>query len=696
MDKFLKNTNIPTKLYGGFGVVLLILAIVGATASLVISGGSNDFKRYRAIALQTNQAGRVQANLLEARLAVKNFIISANEQTIATVKERADRTLKMTQQLASLTDEPAKQQLLTEQATLLQNYLTAFDEVTALQSRRNELVFNTLDTAGPQIENKLTQIMQTAYQDNDVEAAYRAGIVQRNVLLMRLYATKFLVNNDSASYQRVLAESELMRENQATMLSELQNPVRRQLAEEVSALHTEYENTFKEVNRAIVTRNDIITNTLDRIGPKVASDIEDMKLGIKAEQDTLGPQAQANAERGTVVTVLASILGVLFGIAAAWLIGTGLSRPIVAITTAMKELANGDKTIAIPGQDYNDEIGDMAEAVNVFKDNMIRADELAEKEAAERKARQEQEAKLAAEEAERQAERAREAEERAERAREIEELTARFDTSVGELLSAFASSSTEMEATAGSMAGIADSTNQRATNVATAAEKASGSVQSVAAATEELSCAIAEIDRQVGDSATIAQQAVAQAEQTNKQIEGLAEAAQKIGEVVSLISEIAEQTNLLALNATIESARAGEAGKGFAVVASEVKSLAGQTAKATDDISGHIQKIQLETENSVAAIAAISRVINDIDKNSTAIASSVEQQGAATREIAQSVQEASLSTQEVTENIEQVTMAASETHTAAGQVTDVAGDLNVKSDGLQQEVEKFLNAVRAA
>lgn len=696
MKDYLNNIKIPTKLYGGFGIVLLVLAIVGTTASFVISGGSDDFKRYRAIALQTNQAGRVQANLLEARLAVKNFIISASEQNIATVKERAGRTLELNNEFARLVDSAEKEQLLKEQDTQLKNYLSAFDEVTSLQARRNDLVFNSLDTVGPQIERKLTEIMQSAYQDSDAVAAFRAGTVQRNLLLMRLYATKFLVNNDETSFQRVLSESADMKTNHAEMLAELQNPTRRQLAQEVVELHEVYENAFRDVNRTIDTRNDIIANTLDRIGPKVASDIESLKLDVKREQDTLGPQAQANAERGTVITIVASVIGVLIGALAAWLIGTGLSGPILAITEAMKKLADGDKTIDIPGQDHHDEVGDMADAVQVFKDSMIRADELAEKEKAERKAREDQDAKLAAEEAERQAQRTKDAEEQAERARRIEGLTASFDASVAELLTAVSSGSTEMEATANSMVGIADGTNQRAGNVATAAEQASASVQTVAAATEELTCAISEIDRQVSDSAKIAQQAVSQANLTNDQIQGLSDAAQKIGEVVNLISDIAEQTNLLALNATIESARAGEAGKGFAVVASEVKSLAGQTAKATDEIAGHIQKIQSETVHSVKAIEAITQVINDIDQISTAIASSVQQQGAATQEIAQNVQEAARGTQEVTDNIEEVTIAASETHTAASQVTGVAGDLNNKSDVLRVEVEKFLTEVRAA
>lgn len=694
--QFLKDIKISAKLYGGFGIVVLLLAIVGVTASVVIGGGSDDFKRYRSIALQTNQAGRVQANLLEARLAVKNFIINANRETIQAVKERSEKTLELNKTLVDLADQPARQAVAAETDRELQTYIAAFDEVTELQANRDDLVFATLDDVGPQMERKLTQIMQNAYEDKDPVAAYWAGEVQRNLLLMRLYAAKYLVNNDRPSYERVLEESAALRTNHGVMLSELQNPTRRALAGEVNSLLDKYDVGFQAVYDTIQKRNDIIDNTLDQIGPKVASDIETLKLDIKQEQDTLGPQAQANAEMGTVVTVLASIIGVLLGAAAAYLIATGLSRPITAITEAMKSLASGNKTIDIPGQDYGDEIGSMAEAVQVFKESMIRADELASREEADRIAREEQEARLVAEEAERQEQRARKAEEEAVRARRIEDLTATFDASVAELLSAVSAGSTEMEATANSMVGIADSTTQRASNVANSAELASASVQTVAAATEELSCAIGEIDRQVGESSKITQQAVSQANSTNEQMQGLSAAAQKVGEVVDLISDIAEQTNLLALNATIESARAGEAGRGFAVVANEVKSLAGQTAKATSEISEHIREIQSETANSVRAIEAISKVIRSMDEISAAIASSIEEQGAATQEIAQNIQEASQGTLGVTENIDEVSSSAGETHTAASQVTEVAGELSSKSEKLRHEVEKFISEVRAA
>jgi len=696
MTQYLKNINISVKIFGGFGIVVFILVALGITGAVVINSGSNDFKRYRAIALQTNQAGRVQANLLEARMAVKNFIINASDENIRKVEERASKTVELNEDFLNMVNSNDKKAVLREADRALETYVSAFDDVTKLQARRNDLVLNQLDTIGPEMERKLTQIMQSAYEDGDAQAAFYAGRVQRSLLLMRLYATKFLVNNDRASYDRTLQEEAEMEKNEKILVESLDNPVRRQLAEEVMTLLKQYRTAFENTFETINNRNDIITNTLDQIGPKVASDIENLKLDIKSEQDTLGPEAQEAAESGVIVIEVAGIIGLIIGIIAAWAIGTGISRPIKAITDAMNTLAGGEKSVAIPGQDHKDEVGLMAAAVQVFKDNMIRADELAESEKQEREAREQQEAEQAAQEAERSERRAKEAEETAARTKQVEELTKSFDASVAELLSSVSTGSSQMEETASSMVGIADGTNQRATAVAAAAEQASASVQTVAAATEELTCSIDEIDRQVDQSAQIARRAVEQAGSTDQQIQGLAEAAQKIGEVVMLISDIAEQTNLLALNATIESARAGEAGRGFAVVASEVKSLAGQTAKATEEIKGHIDRIQVETKNSVEAIQSVGSIINEIDEIATTIASSVEQQGSATKEIARNVEQAARGTQEVTDNIGEVTQAAGNTHEAASQVTDVAGDLNNKSDTLKSEVEKFLGEVRAA
>ncbi|MBN9672965.1 HAMP domain-containing methyl-accepting chemotaxis protein [Roseibium aggregatum] len=667
----LKNIKIVTKVFGGFGVILILLLVIGATGVFNLNSGNDNFKRYRSIALQTNQAGRVQANLLEARLAVKDFIINASGEAVASVKERASRTLELNEELLGMTSSAEKQAVAEEAAGSLKRYIEAFDQVTELQSKRNELVLNTLDTTGPEIERKLTEIMRSAYEDNDADAAFRAGTVQRNLLLMRLYATKFLVTNEAAAYDRVLKEAAEMSENHQAMLDGLQNRNRRQLAQEVATLQKTYVDAFREVNGTINARNAIISGTLDAIGPKVASEMENLKLAIKQEQDILGPKTSASMDFAVKAGLVVSFVSLVIGLLAAWFIGMGISRPIKAITTAMKDLANGDKTIEIPGQDHKDEIGDMAEAVHVFKENMIKAEELSANEA--------QAAKL-----------------REERARRIEEITQTFDASVSELLGTVAGAATEMESTASSMSEIANDTNERATTVASAAEQASANVQTVASATEELTSSIQEIARQVDQSSKIAGNAVGQAERTDKQVQGLAMAAQKIGDVVSLISAIAEQTNLLALNATIEAARAGEAGKGFAVVASEVKELASQTAKATEEIGLQIENIQTETDEAVGAIQEITKTIEEINEIAAGIASAVEEQTSATGEIARNVEQAAVGTQEVSGNILQVTRAASETGTAATQVTSVAGELSTRSEQLKAQVEQFLSEVRAA
>ncbi|RCK53715.1 chemotaxis protein [Thalassospira profundimaris] len=552
---FLKKITVPQKVFGGFAIVLLLLLVVAAIGVFSLRSADHNFSRYRQTALQSLQAGRVQANLLEARIATYQFMKNGSSDAIALGKERLKATDQYNEQLLSLLNRPDRIAAGNSNDEFIEKYKAAFDELVAAQSPAE--------------------------------------------------------------------------------------------------------------------RDGIFSQKLEPLGPKLAESLEKLKLDIKSEQDELGPRAEKAIGEAVVSMIIVAVVALLAGGFAAWIIGTGISKPIGLITDAMRKLSGGNKTIEIPGQDRGDEIGAMSQAVLVFKENMIKADEMAEYEKEQVRLRQ-------------------------ARADLIERLTKEFDQDVADVLSGFASAATEMQVTAQSMTATAEQTSRQSTAVAAAADEASTNVQTVASATEQLSSSIDEISGRVSHSAQIASKATEDATRTNAQVEGLAEAALRIGEVVNLINDIANQTNLLALNATIEAARAGEAGKGFAVVAAEVKNLASATARATDEITSQISAIQNETRSAVSAIQGIGTTIAELNEIAASIASAVEQQGAATGEITRNIQQASQGTNDVSHNIYGVTEAASTTGAAAQQVLSASGELSQQSEVLRTRVDKFLAAVKTA
>ncbi|UGA46478.1 methyl-accepting chemotaxis protein [Bradyrhizobium quebecense] len=388
-----------------------------------------------------------------------------------------------------------------------------------------------------------------------------------------------------------------------------------------------------------------------------------------AEQVLASAYSSARFSFVIAVTGLLAVIAVSAGLIV--VVRRRILNPIAALTDRMSCLAAGDVAEAIPGAARNDEIGAMAAAVQVFKDNRIEADRLASEKEAENDVKM-------------------------RRARVLDDLTRAFEAKVTELVGGLSAASSVMEDTAQSMSATAAATNRQAAVVAAASDQTSTNVQTVASATEELTSSISEIARQVATSTEIAARAVDHARRTGDTARSLAEGAQKIGDVVTLIQSIAAQTNLLALNATIEAARAGEAGRGFAVVASEVKSLAGQTAKATTEISEQITAIQTASDDTVTAIRSVVDVITEIDQIGTAIAAAIEEQGSATKEISRSVQEAARGTQEVNSNISGVQRAADDTGAAATQVLGAAEQLSTQSKDLAGQVNRFLSDVRAA
>jgi methyl-accepting chemotaxis protein len=401
-----------------------------------------------------------------------------------------------------------------------------------------------------------------------------------------------------------------------------------------------------------------------------AAVIADMHFNTQSGLET-ADSGHAAYEMAWKLTVLAIVVAALVSAVAGMALLVTTVKPLREATEALDRLANGDLNVTVTHDGRTDEIGRLIHALDVFGNNAREARRLAEAQAADAAAK-------------------------AARATRLDRLTSDFETKVGDLTRALSAGATDLTGTANAMSATAMRTNQQAGAGAAAATEASAGAQTVAAAAEELTASIAEISRQVTQASQVTGKAVSDARRTDAIVRALADGAQKIGQVVQLIANIAGQTNLLALNATIEAARAGDAGKGFAVVASEVKSLASQTAKATDEISGQVAQIQGATAEAVQAIKGISSTIEDISSISTAIATAVEEQGAATAEIARNVQQTANSTEDITSNIAGVREAADDTGRAAGQVLGAADGLSRQAKDLTSVVDGFLSSVRAA
>jgi methyl-accepting chemotaxis protein len=661
--------KVRTRIYAGFG--LLVILGVSLTAFGVWQLGSIDTEvgKMQLVASNTRRVMETNHLIETMRRAWLRYRLDGDDASLAEEKQAQTKAMELMKaaENASILEERRRtyQGLQHQMETYAQAADRYFLATQTMMTERQKLF-----TSGDVLTVAVAKVVETAHAGHDAAVTNAANTVESAVLLVREANWRFLATQDPKGADTFKTNVE--KANAAfAKLEPLASDAERPLIAEAKTALAAYEHGFEATSAAVLQSVDLYEKEMR---PQMA-DMQKQLGSLSELMSKTFDDTQTAADNTIASTSLAqkglAIVELVVGIGLAMLIGRGIVRPISAMTATMAKLAAGDKQVDIPARDNTDEIGEMARAVEVFKTSMIEADRLAD---------------------ERQAEQQR----KEARQQLIDSHIQSFEASVGDIVRGVSSQATELQATAQSMSATAEETERQSTAVAAASEEASTNVQTVASAAEELSSSIAEISRQVATSSDITARAVEDTRRTNEQIQGLAEAAQSIGDVVKLISDIASQTNLLALNATIEAARAGDAGKGFAVVASEVKSLASQTAKATEEIGTKITEMQTATSHSVTAVQEIGQTIARINEIATTIASAVEEQGAATQEIARNVQQASAGTTEVSMNIVGVTRAANDTGAASTQVLGTAGELAQQSEALRNEVESFLRSIRAA
>jgi len=664
------NLKVKTKVLSGFAVVLAILIAVSSVGYVGFSKIAGQFGHYATAVEVALDSGEIELDLVKLRRDIDNYVGTRNA-------DAAKDALKIEEQLQSRieaalnrasTEEEKKS--IEDMSATLKMVVANFIKVEELENERNKIASDLLNEAGPKLTADFEDIIRKAVRSGDTNTAILANAGLYAVMKARLYANLMLERRETASAEQAEAafEAAMQAANQVDKV--VLDPELKTEISEIKTLIARYDEGFKKSEAIDKTLEKLVNEDIAEESQRIMEDAEKAKSSATAEEEKIAEETHSVITDSEMLSIILSIGGVIAGLAIAWVIGGGIASPVIAMTSAMGRLAEGDKTITVPALGRKDEIGHMADAVEVFKQNAIEMERLA----AEQKVEQDKQI---------------------ERSKKMEEAVAEFDKIIGEVVTVVASSASEMQGTAQSLSATAEQTTQQANAVSAASEQMTQNVQTVSSATEELSASIGEIGHQVSESTTIVGEAVTQAADTNAKVKALSEAANRIGDVVTLITEIAEQTNLLALNATIEAARAGEAGKGFAVVASEVKNLASQTAKATEEIGGQVRAIQESTVSSADSIEQITVTINRVNEIATTIASAVEEQGAATQEISRNVQQAAAGTAEVSSNIAGVTEASQQTSAGSTEVLNVASELAQNGERLKLEVDGFLKTVRS-
>lgn len=735
---FLNQFKISTKIYASFGVLILVLGVVGAQSVYSSHRLGDDILKYRDLSYQTMMGSNMLEDLLEARLAVMKYRLFSDpddgQEVVSNIDEVITEEAKYEQNIRS--DE--RKALLAAIVSDARDYKSTFLQARELQSERNTLVAR-VDQAAQDIRQKLTSLREALYDKGNLQLANYSAAIQEPLMLSNLHAYKYFLENETQdairtrqalnaaidASQNLIASLDNTQtgtqssqvneledgqdENAASQNTDIQNtdiseqtqdnsterdtlPVKNEqvpdqdqqqsaqdqnnpellnLARDINQNLTGLKQSFNDAVETIEMRNSFLVDRLDKIGPQLHANIESIVDRAVEDQTQLGNVALEHVNTATAMTVFFTIFGLLLAIMLAGIIGWILSVSISSITGKMRKLADGDLNIDIHEVDRGDEVGDMAAALQTFRDNAIKSQELRQKEEAERKAQ-------------------------VDRAQNLDRIFNDFEKSIAEVVNYVSTASTELQATAGQMSATVEETSNQSSAVAQSADVANDSVQSVAAASEELSAAISEVMRSITNSANLAKKCAENASISQKELDVLRNAISEVDGIIMSINEVAEQTNLLALNATIEAARAGEAGKGFAVVASEVKGLANQTHTMTEEITNKVEAVKQSASRTIEAISTIISQIKEIDEAASSVAASIEEQEKSTREISNNAHKAASGAGEVSDNIQNIRSVAQESGQASESVRVASEKLAEQATSLKSNVETFLKDVKDA
>jgi hemerythrin-like metal-binding protein len=670
MFGFIRSMPIKAKIVTGFAVVLVILVAVSVVAMRNFSAVRTQVADYSERVEVVTIARQLDRDAGDLRRHAREYALTGQEVDATQANDVAQAIRAEIRQALDTIKNPERLQRTHDLSDRLEAYMKNFDQVHRQVQEQNRLVKEVMDPSGGHFYAQVTTLRTQAVQASQAALGSAAVKAMEHGLLARLYANQMIGRRDPDFGPKAKREFQAL----GGVMQELDALASGPLALTVQSIRTlvpKYESAFDRVAELSASNVNLVDKVNAEIAVKFADDAAFIRDSGVADQKAIEADTLSVVGWSSTLTGILALTGVVVGGVLAWLIGGAIARPVVGMTGAMQRLASGDTSVEIPAKGSRDEIGRMATAMDVFKENIIA------------NARMQQ-----AQEAHKQ----RAAEERRLALRKMADT---FEAQVGSVVQGVTSAAVELEAASKQMEATAGQTSTQATTVAGAAEQTSSNVQTVASATEELAASVREIAGQMERSQAVATRADAEAKQTTGLIQKLSGNVTGIGEIVALIRDIAAQTNLLALNATIEAARAGDAGKGFAVVAAEVKGLANQTAKATEEIAGKIEGVQGGTANAVKAIESIAQVITGMSEIGATVASAVQQQTAATGEISRNVDQAARGTQEVSRSIGAVEVGARETGQAASQINSSAAELAQQAERLKAEVTRFLDQVRS-